>query len=332
MFNNRTPKEVILLYVSLLAAIAILVFTVIRIVQQDYVMVMIDLGILATMLFVFGWTYFKHNVVVGSYLFILFALVGVIVTIYQKGESQILWAFPTTIMTFYIVSLRLAAFFSVVMLLAVSATLYNVELNHPLSIFAVTFPLTTLLVGVSVNHLNHANKQLRKMVKHDVLTGVLNRLAFNERVESLVNLQQRHPSALCLMIFDLDNFKVINDTRGHLVGDDVLIEFTQLIESRLRKTDEFYRYGGEEFVLIPYGESIDDAQAFAEILRQLIAESSLYQDYQLTVSCGVAQYCHGETVERWLERADKALYQAKNTGKNTVCAAEPSNAPAVAQG
>lgn len=322
MFESRTSKEVILLSVTLCTSVAIFIFTILRFIQQDYIMVAIDIVILLTMMFIFAWTYYRKNLVVASYLFMLFSLLSVTVTIFQKGEAQIFWCFPATVMVFYIVSLRVATCFTLIMYFIVGITLHAEKLTHPLTIFAITFPLTAILVAISVNQLNRANKQLENLVKHDALTGTLNRLALNERLEKIIDLQSRQPAQICLMMMDLDNFKSINDKHGHLVGDQVLIEFTRIIDSRLRKTDELYRYGGEEFVLIPHIGELNDAYIFAEQLRELVASSPLFAKYQLTVSIGVAAYHENESAEQWLSCADNALYAAKDAGKNKVLAAK----------
>ncbi|MGB0988921.1 MAG: GGDEF domain-containing protein, partial [Pseudoalteromonas spongiae] len=94
---------------------------------------------------------------------------------------------------------------------------------------------------------------------------------------------------------------------------------------------ELYRYGGEEFVLIPHVEELNGACIFAEKIRDLVASSSLFTKYQLTVSIGIAAYCANESAEQWLSRADNALYTAKNTGKNKVITSE-APIPIVQQG
>jgi len=131
-------------------------------------------------------------------------------------------------------------------------------------------------------------------------------------------LQSRLKQPLCLIIFDLDHFKRVNDKHGHAVGDAVLAHITQLIRGRLRETDALYRLGGEEFVVLPLYNSLAEAEHLAEELRSLVERVPFSRDISMTISLGVAQYQANESPAHWLNRADQALYQAKSAGRNQV--------------
>lgn len=121
------------------------------------------------------------------------------------------------------------------------------------------------------------------------------------------------------MLADIDHFKQINDANGHLVGDDVLQEFVQAIEARLRETDYLVRWGGEEFLIILPNTTRDGAAELAENLRHEVSQRTFSDaDIKLTASFGISQINSNDTIESWLQRADKALYQAKNEGRNQV--------------
>ena len=161
--------------------------------------------------------------------------------------------------------------------------------------------------------------------KIDTLTGASNRAAMNEMLEREVDLAHRHQSAMSILILDLDHFKQINDNYGHTTGDDVLREFVECTNQALRKTDMLFRFGGEEFVIILPGVNVTGAPLAAERLRGII-EKHVFNNRQgsipVTISIGAASLTMQDTTKTMIERADKALYSAKNAGRNRVCSEE----------
>lgn len=183
----------------------------------------------------------------------------------------------------------------------------------------------------SVNHLSLALKnatlfsQVKIRAEHDGLTHVHNRRAFDERLVEELRRHQRYRHPMTLLMLDIDHFKRINDTYGHLVGDHVLREVGRLLSETLRSTDFTARYGGEEFVIILPQTGEEQAHVLAERLRSLIADARFVhagQTFSITVSIGTASLLPGALTKRkdLLEKADKALYQAKSMGRNQVCA------------
>ena len=152
----------------------------------------------------------------------------------------------------------------------------------------------------------------------DPLTKIRNRYYYNEQIKKEVSNANRYDYALSLVIFDVDYFKKINDGYGHDVGDKVLIEYTKLINSSLSKGDIFCRIGGEEFALIlPHTDKLH-AYQMAEKLRVVIEEHK--EILPITMSFGVVEYDKEDNFEVTFKRADEALYEAKNSGRNMVIA------------
>lgn len=150
----------------------------------------------------------------------------------------------------------------------------------------------------------------------DPLTKIRNRYYYNEQIKKESANSNRYFYPLSLVVFDIDYFKRINDEHGHDVGDNVLVEYTKLISSHLRNGDIFCRIGGEEFTLIlPHTEK-SGAYKIADKLRVIVEEHK--KVVPITVSFGVVEYIKGEDLEQTFKRADKALYEAKNSGRNRV--------------
>jgi diguanylate cyclase (GGDEF)-like protein len=163
-----------------------------------------------------------------------------------------------------------------------------------------------------------ANEELQRLATTDDLTGVWNRRHFEAVLAAEIQRAGRYGEPVSLLLFDIDHFKVINDTYGHLVGDQVLIALSHRVRNELRSVDLLARWGGEEFVvMLPHCDATQ-AQHLAEKLRVLIAGDPFPGVGQVTSSFGVAQFRPPESADAWLKRADDALYQAKAAGRNRV--------------
>lgn len=152
----------------------------------------------------------------------------------------------------------------------------------------------------------------------DQLTGVYNRTFFNEKIEKETKNAAQKDQPITAMILDIDNFKNINDTCGHLYGDAVLAKCAGIISDTLRDRDIAFRLGGDEFFVLMPNTAIDEATAVAEKIRANIENSGIGQDIPVTTSIGVAERVCVESLDNWLTRTDKALYKAKIRSGNQV--------------
>lgn len=150
-------------------------------------------------------------------------------------------------------------------------------------------------------------------VRTDPLTGVSNRRALDETLDSMFAMLHRYEQPFCLLLLDIDHFKQINDEQGHLYGDRMLRTVARLMDENVRDTDILARYGGEEFVIVMPQTTLAGATAFADRLRERIDEQM-----PLTISVGVAEAGDGDNPQTLLARADAALYGAKAGGRNRV--------------
>jgi len=167
-------------------------------------------------------------------------------------------------------------------------------------------------------------KQMLDSALRDALTGAYNRRYFLDRLDSEIRFALRHRSNLSLLILDLDHFKQVNDTYGHICGDLVLHRFCATLQRSIRNEDVLARYGGEEFAIISRSINRIDAQRFAERLRK--DTESLQVDYEghivaVTTSIGISTVPEdgADTPEELVKAADEALYEAKRLGRNRVC-------------
>lgn len=158
----------------------------------------------------------------------------------------------------------------------------------------------------------------QRMALLDALTGIANRLGYNERIEQEFKRWKRFRQPLSLVAWDLDHFKTINDSYGHRAGDRVLRAFAKLLNDRVRETDFVARYG-EEFVMLLIGTPATDARNVAEAVREDIGRLGFHfrgTPVNVTASCGVTEAREGDTAESLFDRADRALYRAKESGRD----------------
>jgi diguanylate cyclase len=180
-----------------------------------------------------------------------------------------------------------------------------------------------------INELVHSQKESNSLKEQleeskiqllrDPLTGVPNRLAYEERVAVEVHRWKRHKSPLCLAMWDIDHFKKVNDNYGHGVGDRVLKLFSEIIQSRIRKVDLFARIGGEEFVLVMPDTELATALTLNDKLRKQLEDCNFHYDGHhcpISASVGIAEFIEGDEAESVMEKADEALYKSKNNGRN----------------
>ena len=158
----------------------------------------------------------------------------------------------------------------------------------------------------------------------DQLTELLNRRGFDLLANQAIQEARRNPSPLCALLLDLDNFKDLNDNHGHLAGDEVLRGFANKLRDNLRQSDIICRWGGEEFILLLKDTSPEQARLLAEKVRQQTAHSNFsYKgaSLQITTSIGLAELHPDDSLSELLARADRALYRAKQSGRNRTCEA-----------
>ncbi len=180
--------------------------------------------------------------------------------------------------------------------------------------------------GVDVTDRKALERELIKAASIDKLTALINRQALDKVISREIERSIRYHHPLSLIMFDIDHFKVINDTYGHLAGDSVLREVALLVEANLRAADSLGRWGGEEFMIVLPETSMDEACLAAEKLQRLFERQNFTGiNNELTASFGVTEYSNGDNIDRLLQRVDDALYVAKQEGRNRVVGKPPSD-------
>lgn len=176
-------------------------------------------------------------------------------------------------------------------------------------------------LAIKHRELAKAYKEIEELSLTDPLTGAGNRRFFMDKMLKEIDRNTRYGHPLSIILFDIDFFKKVNDTYGHSAGDKVLQEFASCCMASLRNSDSFFRIGGEEFVALLINADENNAKLSAERIRVEIEKAEIFyekQQIKITVSSGVAELRKGESTENILNKADQALYEAKENGRNKV--------------
>ncbi|MGB2742692.1 MAG: GGDEF domain-containing protein [Cognaticolwellia sp.] len=315
---KRSAAEKMLLILSAFAVITISPFVYLRWLEGDFVMAFID-GLIVVMMFAFFiFVYRSRKVNTAKIILSSFLAISIVTIVAIRGQSHLFWLYPCMIALYYMLPARPAGIICFIAIALIALILFPIVSSLEFLTITFTLFLTASFSYVIFNNYSKTNHQLALLASIDPLTLSGNRRALDKKLTKILADQKRTPSKSSLLLLDLDHFKKINDNYGHANGDQVLIELVDLIKNFTRPLDSLYRYGGEEFIVLPLTVDLLEAKLVAENLREKIAQSKFANDISITVSIGVAEYRAGETAEAWISRADAALYLAKDLGRNRV--------------
>ncbi len=321
----RLKTDFRLSIITLLGASAILgitPFAVFRFLQGNLLAAVVDVAILAGIVgsvvcaWVTGRTKFS-----GLFLAVMTSSSAVVVGA-VTGEPGLFWLFPCLVTSFFLASPRLAI---IINLSAISAMMAQADIFRSL-VQMWSFAAGAVVVSACAYVFAFRNESQRERLEHlatiDPLTGVRNRRSMDQELAWAVANADRTGETYSIAMLDIDHFKQINDRYGHGVGDSVLVEMVALIQQHTRRTDRLFRYGGEEFVLLFPGTGGEGLETVLINLQQVLHKYLRHPGGTVTASFGVAQLIVREDVDSWLARADAALYQAKESGRDCIIFAQ----------
>ncbi len=212
----------------------------------------------------------------------------------------------------------------VVLMAVIIGLLYTIQMKYflriELGISMYFLPvLTGMIFGFLIGKIQVVSNLHAKLAATDALTQIYNRQIFSDILEAEVHRAGRYQRPFSLIMFDIDHFKKVNDTHGHLAGDRVLMNLAKLVKQLNRDSDMFARIGGEEFMILSIETDLEGARLHAERLRKAIEEYNFGEVGKITCSFGVVQFRKDkDTTNILLKRVDDAMYKAKEKGRNKV--------------
>lgn len=307
-----------LITLGVMAGVSLFPFVIVRALNDSFLMSAIDLFFSCSCFAISAYVYKTKKTHYPGILLTIICMGGLSAVIIFQGPLFIYWAYPVIIGSYYISSPRASVLLNFAMIISIIPTFYITKTGIEVSITVLTLILTNIFSYVfSLKH-HQQRSELRKLALFDALTGVRNRRALDQKLADCIG----EGESSCIIIIDIDHFKLLNDEHGHKVGDELLVTVSAIISKRIRVTDILYRYGGEEFVVVTNDTSIDNCVTLAEELRTLVMAHQFTRNIAMTISIGVAELKKDEDVKAWFSRGDKALYKAKNSGRNKTFASE----------
>ncbi len=238
------------------------------------------------------------------------------------------WVFPFPILAFFVLGLRRGLLVALgIWASSAAIILYRADslgLADTAPDIVASLAVVTLLGWVYESLRDRHERELMRSLVTDELTGISNRRRFNEELDAEIQRADRYERPLSLLLFDLDDFKGINDANGHPVGDKVLVQLSKIVAKQLRASDLLARLGGDEFAIIapetPSGGADSmEAVTIAERVRAAVEAHDFGIEREVTLSVGVTEYVPDDDHASIVQRADDALYLAKERGRNQVC-------------
>ena len=298
--------------------VGILPFAVFRAVVQDWDIAILDFLIFVGMGIIFIYVYKTDNVKNTSLALISLALIGNVFSFYMKGISQIFWIYPAMLSAYYVMSPKKAMLVNFIMLSFYIPKLISILEFINITTILVTIIITNIIAYAFASGLRNRESILEKIASEDYLTTTGNRRALDETIKELHKKLKNHDKCASLILLDLDHFKKINDSKGHIVGDDILVRLSEHLLTYFDNKNQVFRFGGEEFLIICENKGINGAYKMAENIRKIVKKNIAVDNKKLTISLGVSEYIKEESIEDWVHRVDLALYQAKNQGRDKV--------------
>tara|TARA_R110002050_G_scaffold161403_2_gene291036 strand:+ start:1299 stop:2258 length:960 start_codon:yes stop_codon:yes gene_type:complete len=318
MKNKRTTSEIVLLSLTALATLIVGLFAIIRWLNNDIPIAIIDLIISVTMAMLFVYILITRKVDITKLLFAIFLVIASAASIATKGQLQVYWVYPVIITIYYLIPAKVATVLCAVLITTVSFIISTESNLINVLTILLTTAMTSAFSFIMFRSYEKKIVDFEALATIDQLTSTGNRRALDKKLLDVIASQHRQAYDMCLILIDLDNFKYINDNYGHAIGDNVLITTCNLIKQYTRVLDSLYRFGGDELIIMPLNMSLDSAKQRAEKIRYIVENHIFEYDIKLTLSIGVAEYRTNDTPEKWVSRADNLLYKAKEAGRNRV--------------
>lgn len=313
VYAKRTDKETMVMGVCAAYALIVAAFAVIRMVNQDWMLAAVD-GVLVGFAVYIGLHVKNTRQTYGAtHALSIIALLGVVASVYIKGFVQVYWIYPAVILFYYLIAPRTATVLSVMLMIAVVVLIRDMPALTLITIVG-SYAITSFFSYMFSTQTLATNEQLRLMATEDMLTGISNRRAFFETIESI---ETSHISASAVML-DIDHFKKVNDLLGYQKGDDILNDTVDILDNQVSTDDLLFRLGGAKFAVVCPNKNFDHAYQAAARIHAAFNESHLYHENGVSLSMGVAQKKANESTTEWLKQLNSAVFKAKKTGKNRI--------------
>lgn len=320
--KNRDIRLELITLLGVTTTMVVAAFAIYRLVRGDLTAVAVDAVIAVAILGVVIYARRSGNSLRAGNLMCLLNSCGCLLAVGLIGPIALTWLYLVLLTNFFLADRRLALGAGLAMLVAL-CVLPGVfpDMFHAVSTL-VTAALTALFSYTFATRSQDDWVELQELASLDALTNVPNRRMMERALTLAVEQQTLGRGRYGLIVLDLDRFKEVNDLYGHAAGDDAIADLASILRFEMRKDDQVYRFGGEEFVVLLQVTSRDELEAATERLRKAVRGSLRGPGGRITISLGGALLGHERDWHDWFSRADAALYRAKSNGRDSYVIAE----------
>jgi diguanylate cyclase len=318
---NRSLQQFLMGNVLMLGSVtmaAIMAMAVVRCVRQEYGIAIADAVISALIGLALWYARRTGRAAQAGTLLVAIHSIGACTITLMFGHYGTFWVFLVVVTNYFLITAESAFIVNAVLLLIVSLDSDAFGDIIEIVSFLITSVLVSCFTYIFASRSNQKREQLEAYASIDALTGIQNRRALEAELSRITAEHARRERSCGLILIDLDHFKLVNDRFGHNAGDQVLLQFSRVIEQHKRAADQLYRLGGEEFVLLAYDVDADQLTLAADRLMDVIRNKLKSPAGKMTASIGTAMLRKSEHWRAWLERADEALYAAKSAGRDQI--------------
>ena len=314
---QRNSQLGIIVLLGLTTVLTLAIFAVYRALQGQWAAASIDFGIVVLIGGPVLYAMRTGKTIGPGMLLCTTNSLGCAVACYVIGPASLPWVYLVLMTNFFIAGPRQALVFNLLLTLTLLFLPHMFGLPIDRMSAAVVAALVTLFAYLFALQVSSDHRVLEDMASLDVLTGLPNRRMMEQALEEAVALQRIGKRSHGLLIADIDHFKEVNDSYGHAAGDAAIADLGAILKFEMRKHDQVFRFGGEEFVMLLDVDTPEDLRAASERLRQAVRNGLRGPAGRITVSLGGAMAGEEERWQEWFSLADEALYRAKNNGRDS---------------
>ncbi len=314
------------IYFGLLAMLSIGSMQVFRMVRGEWLGALVNLSIVLAIGAVVVYAWRSGETRRAGFLFAMVTVIACVGSGMVFNRTGLFWGYVILWINFVLTGRRAALGLNILMIIGLAWTSELFQETIELLVYVVTCGLVCTFGYLFAAQLARQQRELEAMAELDPLTGLGNRRRMRQSLAEVIERAASSGTPAALMLIDLDHFKRLNDECGHDAGDQALRNFASAMNARIRKTDECFRFGGEEFLLLLPNTNREQAAQLAVMLHGALSGTLTGARGPLHFSAGVASLRPGEDWESWVKRADAALYRAKRAGRNRIELAQEQTA------
>ncbi|CCN34347.1 putative GGDEF family protein [Vibrio nigripulchritudo MADA3029] len=332
MLRKRTPEWMashygllelnehhkVLRFITIVSLLVFVPFSIKNVVLGEYIYAGLLIAFQLSLLLEVYWFYTRRRPLITYLLPVVLLIACAVFAIPVLGIIGSYWAFPIAVCVVFVVPTRVSSICNGIMIVGIAVVGYYYLEHATLLRLVGALSITAICAQFMMSSLIKTQDKLKELSITDAMTGALNRSQLEAYLGTSLELHRKTGMSSSIALIDIDNFKQVNDSFGHDVGDQMIQSVVKVIKEHLRSSDFIFRLGGDEFLILFRKSGLKDSYILMEKLKQKISELHHHNELEASISVGMAPSCVDIKVNEWLKHADLSLYDAKKQGRNRI--------------